>query len=365
MNEREQEEYSYGPIESVSLKALSGELKQMPTKSERPKREKFPTLPTLEVKVGEVLTDKRGDKYVLRRKLGEGGMGAVFEAKDERTGMTRAIKFMNNHTRGIPDAIRRFKREIRVLGQMNNPFILSAIDVTHFEIDGEQIVGFITAFVNGPTIDQEIQKKGLIEPKRLVTLATEIAMALESLRKAGIVHRDLKPQNVFLEQMPDGEQLVRIGDFGIVGFEFESDQTLSQSDQFSKMRDEQLTGLGYAVGTPAYMSPEATSGALVDHRSDLYSLGILLYNMAIGRLPFNEGSAHVIMRQHVKDVPNSFARHGAKDMPEWIEDITLRLLEKDPKDRFQTAAAVFVALKSGVAKDYPELLNQIPFIWDQ
>ncbi len=322
------------------------------------------TLITLEIKVGEVLTDERGDKYVLRKKLGEGGMGAVFEVEDERTGMIHAVKFMNNRMRGVSAAVKRFQREIRVLGQMNDPFILAAHDVTHFEIDGERVVGFVTEFVEGPTIDEEIKKKGWIEPKQLVTLGAQLTIALESLRKEGIVHRDLKPQNIFLQQMPNGEQFVRLGDFGIVGFEFESERTAPMDDPLGETRAEYLTEFGYAVGTPAFMSPEAVNAGLFDHRSDLYSLGVLLYNMAVGKPPFDEDPVHIIMRKQVTDIPESFARQGVHDVPEWIEDITRRLLQKNPEDRFQTAADVFVAFKEGVTKDYPELLHKVPFIYD-
>lgn len=318
---------------------------------------------TLELKVGEVLTDTESEKYLLQEKLGEGAMGWVFKARDERTGMIHAIKFMNSRMRGVPTMVKRFEREIKVLGKMNNPFILAAHDVRRFEIRGEEVVGFVTDFVEGPTLDEEIGKEGSLEPKQLVILAAQLAFALESLRKAGIVHRDLKPQNIFLQEMPNKEQFVRIGDFGIVGFAFESELRDQGVDSFRETRGEQLTEFGFAVGTPAFMSPEASSGTPLDHRSDLYSLGIVMYDMATGQPPFG-GTAYDIMHKHTQTIPDSFAGLGVTSVPAWIERIIFRLLEKDPKNRYQSAAELFIALKDGVTEHSPKLLNEIPFIWD-
>lgn len=335
----------------------------------RPMRKRETTRPRedviqFEIKEGQVLTDDAGHTYSIVEKLGEGGMGAVFKVKDEQTEMIRAIKFLNNRQRDVPSAVKRFEREIRVLGQLDNPFILAPFDAAHFELEGEQVVGLVTDFVNGPNLEREIKKEGWIKPERLVTLGAQLASALETLRKAKIVHRDLKPANIFLEKMPNGEEFVRIGDFGIAGFDFESEHTVPQDDRLRDLRGEQLTDIEFLVGTPQFMSPEAVRGGIVDHRSDLYSLGIVLYQMVVGKVPFSDSPPHIILRQQMSDTPESFARQGAKDMPKWIEDIVQRLLQKNPQDRYQSAAEVFVALKEGVAKHYPKLLNEIPFIWD-
>lgn len=323
---------------------------------------------TVEIKTGQVLTDKRGERYVIKKKLGEGGMGGVFEIEEARTGIVRAVKFMNSRNRKISSYVKRFEREIKVLAHLNNPFILTAQKVVEFEIDGEVVTGFVTSFVEGPNLDEEIQKEKQMPFERLVLLAGQMALALEALREQGIVHRDLKPQNIFLQQMPknegqkQAEQFVRIGDFGIVGFAFESEKPTQDDDPFFTVRNEKLTRSGYTVGTPMYMSPEAASGKELDHRSDLYSLGIVMYNMVTGHPPFT-GEPLDVLKAQISRIPFPMARED-EQIPDWLQDIVMTLLQKDPEDRFQSARDVFLELKAGVAKDYPELLNEIPFIWN-
>lgn len=331
-----------------------------------PAQEEYPigssALP--DVRTGEMLIDQRGDKYEFIGLIGQGGMGSVYKVREERTGIILAMKFLNPDMRDAQTAIKRFELEIRVLGQINNPFILSAHDVARFQIGGKEMVGLVTEFVNGPTLEEEMEKEGRLEPKRLVTLAGQILIALESLREYGIVHRDIKPGNIFLEYMPDGEQIVRLGDFGIVSFDLGDQEPDRPNESLRKARLASLTESETIVGTPKYMAPEAIKRGKVDHRGDLYSFGAMLYEMAVGRPPFASGDGLKVIRQHVTDIPESFLRQGVEDVPEWIEDIVLRLLEKEPEDRFQSAAEVFAALKNGVAKDYPKLLNEIPFIWN-
>lgn len=308
----------------------------------------------LELKNGETIVDKDGEKYVLLEKLGAGAMGCVFKIRSERTGIVHAIKFINASMRNLPEYVKRFKMEIRVLGKLNNPFILAANDVRTFEIGKEEVIGLMTDFVEGPTLDDEIAKKDRLEPEQAVTIAAQLAFALETLRRAGIIHRDLKPQNIFLQEMPDGERFVRIGDFGLVGFEFESE---FQDEEYDKLDEE------FIVGTPEFMSPEIIRKDRLDHRSDLYSLGAVMYKMIVGKPPFR-GWDIKLLQAHLKDIPESFIRQGVEDIPAWIEDIVFQLLEKDPVDRYQSAAEVFEAIKKGVAKHYPKLLNEIPFIWN-
>ncbi|MBI5369791.1 serine/threonine protein kinase [Candidatus Uhrbacteria bacterium] len=316
---------------------------------------------TVEIKVGAEMEDEHGDHYTILEKLGEGGMGGVFRVRDERTGLERAVKFMNSRHRQDQMYIRHFQKEIEALVKLKNPFILFPEHLTYFQIGGERVPGFFTELVEGPTLQKEIQTRGTIEPKQLSILAGQMAFGLEALRRAGIVHRDIKPANIFLQVQPNGEQFVRIGDFGIVSDGEQPMGPEGSSTSGDLVTQDRLTKVGYIVGTPAFMSPEAVGGKAVDHRSDLYSLGIVLYQMATGRLPF---SGEDTLRQQLMDDPKPFADLGITEEPKWLEHIVMKLLEKDPEDRYQSAIEVFQAFKDKVAKTYPEALNEIPFMWD-
>lgn len=318
------------------------------------------------LKEGAVLTDTEGEKFVLEKKLGEGGMGGVFKVKSERTGMEQAIKFINAELRYSPEIMKRFEREIKVLAQMKNPFIVAAHDVREFDLGREKVLGLITEFVEGETLHEKIQKEHGLKSGALITIAAEIAFALESLRKAGIVHRDLKPANVFLQPIANEEPVVRLGDFGIAGFAFESELADPSQDPFYRVRQERVTHPGTVSGTPEYITPEAvTEGGKVDHRSDLYSLGVVMYEMATGNRPFDKRDTMTMIRAHQNETPAPInSSEGPQRIPPWIENIILKLLQKNPNDRYQSAAELFQELKKGVTKHYPELLNEIPFIWN-
>lgn len=313
--------------------------------------------------IGQTLTDKRGDQFQILDILGKGGMGGVYKMLEQRTGREVAVKFMNASARGTPALVARFEREIQVLGRLQNPFILTAYDVMEATVDGEKMVGLVMEYVEGASLEDEVEKLEGLPPKRVATLAAQLAVALESLRGAGLVHRDFKPANVLLQRSAQGEEFVRVGDFGIVSFAFEDERKKKRS--FDDLRASgSITRAGRTVGSPSFMSPEAARGAKMDHRSDLYSLGLVLYEMLTGEPPFGGLSAHdIMMKQMTARIP-SLTDRGIHDVPEWLEGIMKKLVEKDPKDRYQTAKEVYDALKEGVRQDYPELLNEIPFNWN-
>lgn len=312
--------------------------------------------------IGQTLTDKRGDKFKILDILGKGGMGGVYKMFEERTGREVAVKFMNERARGTPALVERFKREIEVLGRLQNPFILKAYDVMEALVDGETMVGLVMEYVEGPSLQDEIYEQDGLPPERVVILAGQLAVALESLREAGLVHRDLKPTNVLLQNGASGEEFVRVGDFGVVGFAFADEVRERPFDDLRASGS--LTQTGHAVGSPSFMSPEAARGARLDHRSDLYSLGLILYEMLTGEAPFWGKSAQAIMvKQQTASLPLLKDR-GIHDVPEWLEKIMRTLVEKDPKDRYQSAKEVYDALLEGVRQDYPELLKEIPFRWN-
>ncbi|MEK7615314.1 MAG: serine/threonine-protein kinase [Patescibacteria group bacterium] len=324
------------------------------------------------IPLGETFTDAYGNQYRVDEKLGEGGMGGVYKVEDLRLGLPRAVKFMHAEARNVPSMMARFQREIEVLGQMENPFIVAANKVIRVTVDEQETVGLVMDYVEGTSLDRLVKDR--LEPDRVAVLSAQMCFALESLRKAGIVHRDFKPANILIHEMPDGEQFVRIGDFGIAGFAFEKDQPLATDETTPALPGRTvLTQSGSFLGTPAYASPESVKSMPVDHRSDLYSLGLVMYKMTTGAEPFQEvtdpkankkDQVHAQLKAHMESKPKSFGERGVKEVPAWLEAIVFKLLDKDPDQRFQSAAEVFVALKQGVKESHPEMLSEIPFIWD-
>lgn len=318
------------------------------------------------IKPGEMITDQFGRDYIIMDAIGAGGMGSVYSVQDQHNGMIRAVKFLLNKDTGSDLAIKRFDREIKMLAKMQNPFILTAIDKIEIDIEGNKITGLVTELVDGPDLETEIQGDELMDLTEVVEYSAEIAMALEDMRKVGIVHRDVKPANIFLQNMVDGTKIVRLGDFGIAKPDSENravDQSVFETGERHDTSDE-LTGSGFIVGTPTYMSPEQTFGDSITHQSDLYSLGIVMYKMITAKLPFKSirNTNDMMIAQRTEE-PISFEKRGVHDVPKWLEEIVFKLLEKEPGDRFQTGLEVFAAIKEGVKKDFPDMMHEIPFMY--
>ncbi len=318
------------------------------------------------IKPGEMITDQFGRDYIIMDSIGSGAMGSVYSVQDQHNGMVRAVKFLLNNNINDQRAVKRFDREIKMLAKMQNPFILTAIDKIELDIEGNKITGLVTELVDGPDLSKEIMGDELMDLREVAEYASEIAMALEAMRKVGIVHRDVKPSNIFLQNMSDDTRIARLGDFGIAKPYDES--TTAESDLFvtgeSSDNSGGLTNEGTVVGTPTYMSPEQTFGDKVTHKSDLYSLGLVMYKMITAKLPFKHAStAHDMMIAHRVEKPMSFEERGVDDVPRWLENIVFKLLEKEPEDRFNTGLEVFAAIKEGVKKDFPDMMYEIPFMY--
>ncbi len=324
------------------------------------------TRKTVEIKVGNDLTDEHGNSYKVLEKLGQGGVGNVFKVEDERLGLVRALKVLNTSARLESNIVKRFNREIRLLAKMNNPFVLTAYDVVEFEIGGEKILGLVTDYVEGNDLDDIIEEHGRLSPQLAVTLACEIALALESMRELNIVHRDIKPRNVMIQKLADGTEIARVGDFGIAALTEDAriEVFRNAKDDDNVELAEVITQHGFMVGTAEYMPPEAFRGELPDHRSDLYSLGITLYEILTGVRPFDGKVLKDFVLAHQLDTPASFEEKGVTDVPKWLEKIVMKLLEKNKKDRYQSATDVYADLREGAKKEYPELMEKMPFVWD-
>jgi len=267
---------------------------------------------------GGDLTGTSLDRYRIVREVGRGGMGAVYEARDERLQRTVAIKLMTSH-RLDAHARERFLREARAAAALNHPNIVVLHDAG--EASGHPFL--VMEFVAGPSLEER-PPASIAET---ITVACRICDALEHAHGRGLVHRDLKPGNVLVARGPDGP-IVKLTDLGIA---------LAPDH-------ERVTRAGAILGTPAYLSPEQAQGREVDGRADLYSLGVMLYRWSTGRLPFDGDSVLAVVSQHVHApvVPPSSL---VPDLPRPLSELVVRLLAKEPAARFPDAAATRRALE--------------------
>ena len=260
--------------------------------------------------------------YRIERLLGSGGMGEVYVADDLKLGRRVALKILSTELTGDPNRRERFEREARAAAALNHPNIVTIHSVE--EVDG---IPFLTLeLLDGKTLNEVIPAQGL-PLDRLLTLAIPLTDAVGAAHQAGITHRDLKPANVMITA--DGR--VKVLDFGLAKVREEA-----QANAETLMPTAALTGEGRIVGTVMYMSPEQAEGKPVDQRSDVFSLGIILYEMATGVRPFAGDTQMSILSAIMKDTPKPIteARVG---LPRELSKIVSRCLAKDPEDRYQAA----------------------------
>ncbi|HMF92707.1 MAG TPA: serine/threonine-protein kinase [Vicinamibacterales bacterium] len=269
-------------------------------------------------------------KYRLDALLAEGGMGAVYRATHVMLGKTVAIKLIRPEIVASPEIVRRFQREARAATALNHPNIVSVYDLGQTP-DGTLYIAM--EYIDGPSLKSLMQAGRPIPLSRTISILRQVASALATAHRHNIVHRDLKPHNIMLATGPDGSELAKLVDFGIA-------KTFDESTQ--------LTSAGSALGTPYYMSPEQIEGRTVDARSDVYALGIILYEMLVGEVPFADQSTPAVLVKQLKERPVRPSLRNAA-VPAALEEIALRCLEKDPAQRFQTADEFAAALNSASA----------------
>ncbi|MFN8417802.1 MAG: protein kinase [Anaerolineae bacterium] len=265
-------------------------------------------------------------KYQVLERLGRGGMADVYRAY--QPGMDRyvAIKVMHGHLSEDPGFIERFKREAQSVGTLRHPNIVQVIDFDSF---GDEYY-MVMEYVEGDSMKAMLTKRGALPVTEALTLMIKITDAVAYAHAAGMIHRDLKPANILLGKRNPNEPILT--DFGIA-------KILGASN---------LTGSGVAVGTPTYMSPEAGRGEKVDERADIYSLGIMLYEMVTGTLPYDADTPWAVILKHNND-PLPPPRSLAPDLPAGVERIILRALAKNPDDRYHTAAEFRDALRTALS----------------
>jgi len=259
-----------------------------------------------------------GPRYRIEALLGEGGMGTVYKAYDKELDRVVALKMLRPELMLNPELAQRFKQELLLASRISHKNILRIHDLG--DVGGVKF--FTMAYVAGEDLHEILKREGRMKPDRIAKIARQLCGALEAAHAEGVLHRDLKPHNVLI----DAKNHIFITDFGLA-------KSLATGD------DVAMTRTGQFLGTPKYMSPEQVEGKELDNRSDLYSLGLIFYEMATGDVPFKGTSTLQVMYQRVKEPPKS-PRTLVPDLPEYLEKIILRCLERDPAVRYQSAAEI-------------------------
>jgi serine/threonine-protein kinase len=287
-----------------------------------------PNLHSLPVLLKEAL----GDAYSLEGEIGRGGMGVVYRARDERLQRRVAIKVLPPELAFSSEIRARFTREAQTAARLSHPHIVPIHDVG----EGQGIVYFVMGLIEGESLAARIKRRGRVPAEETRRIIRETADALSAAHAVSVIHRDIKPDNILLEGT---RGRVVVTDFGIA-------KALSATSGAT------LTSAGMAIGTPAYMSPEQAAGEReIDGRSDLYSLGIVAYQMLAGELPFNAPTvAGILMKQITETAPLLHERYP--DVPEDLSLAVARCLEKDPENRWPSADALRRSLESRSVAGY-------------
>lgn len=259
-------------------------------------------------------------RYELQEVIGVGGMAVVYKAYDNIDDRIVAVKILKDEFLASEEFRRRFKNESKAIAVLSHPNIVKVYDVSY----GDKLQYIVMEYVEGITLKEYIEQQGVISWKETVHFTTQILRALQHAHDKGIVHRDIKPQNIML--LENGT--IKVTDFGIARFSRSETRTMTDT----------------AIGSVHYISPEQARGDITDDKSDIYSVGVVMYEMLTGQLPFqSDNSVSVAIMQLQTDPVKP--REINSSIPEGLEQITMRAMQKNPKDRYQSAAEMILDLE--------------------
>ena len=259
-------------------------------------------------------------RYEIHELIGVGGMANVYRCNDTVDDREVAIKILKDEYLNNEEFIRRFKNESKAIAMLSHPNIVKVYDVSF----GDMIQYIVMEYIDGITLKEYIESQGIIEWKDVIHLMTQVLKALQHAHESGIVHRDIKPQNIMLLQ--DGT--IKVTDFGIARFSDKATRTMT--DQ--------------AIGSVHYIAPEQAKGSVTDGKTDIYSVGVMLYEMLTGRLPFDGDSAVTVALMQLQSTPKR-PREVNPGIPIGLEQITIRAMQKQPEDRYASAAEMLSDLE--------------------
>jgi serine/threonine-protein kinase len=283
----------------------------------------------MSVEIGQVVDQK----YKILRRIGEGGMGAVYEAEHVVIGRKVAVKVLHANVAEQQESVTRFEREAQAAARIGNDHILDVLDVGSLPSGARYMV---CEFLEGETLAARLKQRRALEPQEVLPMALQLLNGLGAAHAAGVVHRDLKPDNIFLLRQKAGwTDFVKIIDFGISKF-----QAMAGD---SGMR---MTATGIVMGTSYYLSPEQARGTPeADHRSDLYTVGVILYELVTGQLPFSAASFNDLLFKIVLEKPKP-PKVVVPAIDDAFSDLILKAMERDRDYRFQSAQEFAVALEA-------------------
>jgi eukaryotic-like serine/threonine-protein kinase len=281
--------------------------------------------------IGQVIAER----YRVTELLAEGGMGAVYIADHLTLHKQVALKIVHPEHSGNAELVARFEREAMATSRIDHPNVVAAIDFGTLK-DGTAYLA--VQLVRGPSLTRVLTEHGRMPWQRAASIGSQIADALWAAHGHGIIHRDLKPDNVLLQSRDDGSELVKVLDFGVAKFNSESKVPLSARTD--------VTQIGMVVGTPGYMAPEQTIGNPADERSDLYGLGVMLWESLVGEPLWAAADLQALVEKQMSETPRPVREaSGDPAIPEGLEDLVARLLARRAEDRPGDAASVRDALR--------------------
>lgn len=282
------------------------------------------------------------EKYKIVGKIGEGGMGVVYKGEHILINKPVAIKILYPHLSLSEEVVLRFLREAQAAANLSHPNICQAIDFG--EIKEKALFYMVMEYLDGKTLEELLREKGRFQFWELIPILIQICKGLKFAHDRGVIHRDLKPENIMVIKDSEGNEVVKILDFGIARLTQRADSFTTPSSK--------LTRAGFIVGTPQYISPEQAMGEEVDHRSDIYSLGVIIYELLTGRRPFQSENPIKEMGLHITQPPPPFVKviPGIR-VPPFFEKLVFQMLEKDPNKRPSSVDEILWVLeKKGVVK---------------
>lgn len=279
-------------------------------------------------------------QFKIQKKIGTGGMGAVYRAHQPEMNRPVAVKILHAKLKNRKDLVSRFRREARAMSHLTHPNTVKVMMYGELD-DGELYI--VMEYLEGKNLNQVVRREGPLDVPRAIPILMQVCGALEEAHQLGIVHRDLKPENIFLTNSGGLSDFAKVLDFGLA----------KVTERELRPGSIMLTQEGMVFGTPEFMSPEQAQGQALDKRSDIYSLAVILYEALTGKLPFDARSSMEYIQLHVAKAPIPLdERIPGKTFPSGLGDVLAKAMSKNPSKRYPSASAFADALRPFAPRDF-------------